>query len=55
MQALGAYGFLGLKKERAAFLAHIPSALARLEEVAGKLPRLKRFPVLLEQCRISRG
>jgi N-acetylmuramate 1-kinase len=55
MQALGAYGFLGLKKERAAFLAHIPSALARLGEVVGKLPRLKRFPALLEQCRISRG
>lgn len=55
MQALGAYGFLGLKKDRKAFLAHIPTALSRLREAAVKLPGLKRLPVLLEQCREARG
>ncbi|MDX6765436.1 MAG: phosphotransferase [Candidatus Methylacidiphilales bacterium] len=55
MQALGAYGFLGLKKERAVFLAHIAPALARLGEVVGGLDGLKRMPALLEQCREARG
>ena len=32
MQALGAYGFLGLVKERLDFLGHIPRALALLNE-----------------------
>jgi hypothetical protein len=30
MQALGAYGFLGLVKKHEAFLQHIPSALKSL-------------------------
>ena len=33
MQALGAYGFLGLVKENRAFLDHIPAALDSLGEV----------------------
>ncbi len=44
MQALGAYGFLGLVKEKPAFLDHIAPALANLREVAveqGALPVLE--------------
>jgi hypothetical protein len=37
MQALGAYGFLGLKKDRPEFLTHIPTALRSLREVASGL------------------
>lgn len=35
MQALGAYGFLGLVKGNRHFLAHIPTALATLREILG--------------------
>ncbi len=35
MQALGAYGFLGLVKNNRAFLAHIPAALGSLREILG--------------------
>ncbi|NOX99791.1 MAG: phosphotransferase [Verrucomicrobia bacterium] len=34
MQALGAYGFLGISKEKTSFLQHIPAALEALREVA---------------------
>ncbi len=37
MQALGAYGFLGLVQEKPQFLVHIPVALASLREVTGRL------------------
>lgn len=37
MQALGAYGFLGLVKGNTAFLAHIPAALASLREIVAEL------------------
>lgn len=40
MQALGAYGFLGLQKGRADFLAHIPAARRSLHEVASRLDGL---------------
>jgi len=40
MQALGAYGFLGLVKERTVFLEHIPVALASLRHVLERLPEL---------------
>jgi N-acetylmuramate 1-kinase len=40
MQALGAYGFLGLVKGRAAFLEHIPAALGFLREVLARIPGL---------------
>ena len=44
MQALGAYAFLGRKRDKPAFLAHIPVALRLLEEtiapLAGSAPRL---------------
>jgi N-acetylmuramate 1-kinase len=41
MQALGAYGFLGLRKGRREFLAHIPTALASLRDVASGLAGLR--------------
>jgi aminoglycoside/choline kinase family phosphotransferase len=42
MQALGAYGFLGLKKGKPAFLQHIPGALRHIDQALGSsgLPRL---------------
>ena len=43
MQALGAYGFLGLVKEKREFLEHIPTAVSRLKTIAvdrGVLPVL---------------
>lgn len=47
MQALGAYGFLGLVKERAEFLAHIPPALASLREVVARIPGLETLSALV--------
>ncbi len=47
MQALGAYGFLGLVKERAEFLAHIPAALASLREVVARVSGVESLSVLL--------
>jgi aminoglycoside/choline kinase family phosphotransferase len=43
MQALGAYGFLGLVKERAHFLAHIPAAMRSLREVVGRIGGLEEL------------
>jgi aminoglycoside/choline kinase family phosphotransferase len=40
MQALGAYGYLGLVRERPAFLDHIPAALKSLREVLARIPGL---------------
>lgn len=48
MQALGAYGFLGLRKGRQDFLRHIPSARASLREVAARLDGLDEFVTLLD-------
>jgi N-acetylmuramate 1-kinase len=41
MQALGAYGFLGLVKEYKDFLQHIPTAVQSLREVVGKIDGLE--------------
>lgn len=49
MQALGAYGFLGLQKGRPDFLTHIPAARASLREVAARLDGLDEFVRLLDQ------
>lgn len=43
MQALGAYGFLGLQKGRPDFLAHIPAARRSLRETAAHLDGLDEF------------
>jgi hypothetical protein len=50
MQALGAYGFLGIVKERKHFLEHIPPALANLREVLGRIAGLEPLGALLERC-----
>jgi aminoglycoside/choline kinase family phosphotransferase len=47
MQALGAYGFLGLVKGRAHFLEHIPRALAALREVAARIPQMDGLSAVL--------
>ena len=48
MQALGAYGFLGIQKGRADFLAHIPAALESLREVASRLDELHPLVRILD-------
>ena len=47
MQALGAYGFLGLVKGKSEFLAHTPIALRSLREVVASIPMLAEFGALL--------
>ena len=51
MQALGAYGFLGLTQGKPAFLRHIPAALTNLREVVATLPELAEFGALLATLR----
>ncbi len=48
MQALGAYGFLGVQKGRQDFLAHIPAARHSLREVAARIDGLDEFVTLLD-------
>jgi aminoglycoside/choline kinase family phosphotransferase len=48
MQALGAYGFLGLVKGRAHFLEHIPAALASLRSVVKRVPELDGLRLVIE-------
>jgi hypothetical protein len=50
MQALGAYGFLGLKKGLTAFLDHIPAGLADLQRAVSHVPALPHLRKLLEKC-----
>jgi aminoglycoside/choline kinase family phosphotransferase len=47
MQALGAYGFLGLVKGHKHFLEHIPKAVNSLREVAAETAGLDLFKNLL--------
>lgn len=54
MQALGAYGFLGLVKEHPQFLLHIPPALASLREVAARIPGLEGFRRLLDRLEVNK-
>ena len=49
MQALGAYGFLGLVKEHKDFLQHIPKAVASLREVVAQIDGLRLFNNCLAQ------
>ncbi len=48
MQALGAYGFLGIQKGRADFLSHIPAARRLLRETAAHLDGLDEFVRVLD-------
>jgi aminoglycoside/choline kinase family phosphotransferase len=54
MQALGAYGFLGLVKKHEAFLQHIPTALRTLSKIISCQPQLAPVRELvteaLESC-----
>ena len=47
MQALGAYGFLGLVKDHKHFLEHIPKAVRSLHEVVREIPGLELFEKIL--------
>jgi NDP-sugar pyrophosphorylase family protein/aminoglycoside phosphotransferase (APT) family kinase protein len=51
MQALGAYGFLGLRHNRSDFLAHIPAGLAHLAEAAARCGGLRQIEKLTARCR----
>jgi N-acetylmuramate 1-kinase len=47
MQALGAYGFLGLVKGHEHFLQHIPRAIQLLREILAKIGNLERIAEVL--------
>ena len=49
MQALGAYGFLGLVKGNKAFLEHIPAAIESLRGLVSEIPELERLRTTLER------
>jgi aminoglycoside/choline kinase family phosphotransferase len=51
MQALGAYGFLGLKKGLTNFLDHIPEGLANLQHAVSYVSYLPCLLELSEKCR----
>jgi aminoglycoside/choline kinase family phosphotransferase len=48
MQALGAYGFLGLVKGHKDFLQHIPKAVRSLRDVVAKIDNLKPLESFLD-------
>jgi len=50
MQALGAYGFLGLKKGLKAYLDHIPVGLRNLHLATSKVASLHRLRELSTEC-----
>ena len=50
MQALGAYGFLGLTKGLTPFLEHIPAGLRNLERAATQVASLPRLQELTLRC-----
>ena len=53
MQALGAYGFLALRKNLTGFLEHIPAGLDHLSHAARQSGSLPRLEDLLNRCRGS--
>jgi hypothetical protein len=48
MQALGAYGFLGLVKGHKAFLNHIPAAMTSLRSLVGEIEDLRKLRASLD-------
>jgi N-acetylmuramate 1-kinase len=55
MQALGAYGFLGLKKRLKSFLDHVPSGLRNLIRATTEIVSLPRLKDLSHKCRKAIG
>jgi hypothetical protein len=55
MQALGAYGFLGLKKGLKAFLDHMPAGLRNLHHAISQVASLPRLLELTEICQGKKG
>lgn len=53
MQALGAYGFLGLKAGRPGFLRHVPAARASLRSVLQKLDGFENLAQLLDHAPVQ--
>ncbi len=53
MQALGAYGFLGLKKNKPTFLKHINNGLTNLIIAVNQTPKLVRLKDLAIQCQTA--
>ena len=51
MQALGAYGFLGLVKDHKHFLQHIPKAVRSLREVVAGISGLELFEKFLAELK----
>jgi hypothetical protein len=50
LQALGAYGFLGLKKNKPAFLGHIGNGLENLLTAIDKVNGLDQLNDLATEC-----
>jgi aminoglycoside/choline kinase family phosphotransferase len=50
MQALGAYGYLGVKKGLQAYLNHIPAGLRNLHRAASQVASLSRLRELSVEC-----
>ena len=55
MQALGAYGCLGLKRGKPHFLAHIGPALANLAAITAEAGRLPHLEALARRCQEAIG
>ena len=53
MQALGAYGFLGLVRGNKAFLNHIPAAMTSLRSLVSKRDGLEKFSRLIDSLPIG--
>ena len=51
MQALGAYGFLGLAKGHKTFLRHVPKALQSLRSIVAQIDNLQPLGELLDRLR----
>ena len=55
MQALGAYGFLSLRKGLSAYPDHVPAGLRNLRAAAGHVATLPRLLESLERCEPALG
>jgi hypothetical protein len=53
MQALGAYGFLGLVRGHEHFLKHIPAALNSLQRILGGISGLEQLAETLRDLGVT--